>query len=159
MTRLESFSLQHTGRKKNPTILTWPLDLEIHSSKPKIPDVIHFEENLYLVLKQKEEDNSENQFDQYLRRLEKRIEKFNRLISKLSFQSFHMTLTQFILLEALRRCQLQVMVLARKLLLLTQQRKRGQGRRSSIYFYRVSSQTLKTPEKCLYLQQKSFHQL
>lgn len=35
------------------------------------------------------------------------------------------------------------MVLARKLLLLTQQRKRGQGRRSSIYFYRVSSQTLK----------------
>lgn len=51
MTRLESFSLQHTGRKKNPTILTWPLDLEIHSSKPKIPDVIHFEDNLYLVLK------------------------------------------------------------------------------------------------------------
>lgn len=60
MTRLESFSLQNSGRKKNPIILTWPLDLEVHSSKPKIPDATHFEESLYFVVKYKQEDSSEN---------------------------------------------------------------------------------------------------
>ena len=60
MSRLESVSLQHSGRKKNPGIPTWPLDLEIHSSKPKISDVIYFEEKLHLVTEYKQEDNSEN---------------------------------------------------------------------------------------------------
>lgn len=64
MASLQAFCLQHSWRVKNLIILSWALDVEIHSLKSKISDVIYFEGNVNSILKYKQEDNSENRFDQ-----------------------------------------------------------------------------------------------
>lgn len=84
MASLQAFCLQHSWRVKNLITLSWALDVETHSLKSKISDVIYLEGNVYLMLKYKQEDNSENQFDQS-QKSEERIQELNRLISMLSF--------------------------------------------------------------------------